>query len=324
MRLSVHHVTKRYRTVTAVDDISLEIQPGKIQALLGPNGAGKSSLVRMLVGLTQPDSGEILVENKGQPLALSYHDFAYLPEDRGLYQDRSILDNLGYIASLRGLKMSDVRTDINDWLARFDLTERKDEPLRQMSKGNQQKVQLIATLLHDPQLVILDEPFSGLDPVNQEHVLTVLNELRDRGKTVVLSAHQMALVERLADTMLLMNQGRSVAQGSLQEIRNTLLPKPVYRVTTDTELALQAWRDVDAIQALQKLNEQQVELTFASDAKMDALWPQLAQRAPISAFAPIQPGLHDLYLDTIRQQNIRQQTTEQHTADHATPSEASQ
>lgn len=319
MRLSVQHVTKRYRTVTAVDDISLDIQPGKIQALLGPNGAGKSSLVRMLVGLTQPDSGEILVENNGQPIRLSYHDFAYLPEDRGLYQDRSILDNLGYIASLRGLKMNDVRGDINDWLARFDLTDRKDEPLRQMSKGNQQKVQLIATLLHDPQLVILDEPFSGLDPVNQEHVLTVLSELRDRGKTVVLSAHQMALVERLADTMLLMNQGRSVAQGSLQEIRNTLLPEPVYRVTTNAEQALQQWRDMDAIQGLQKLNDQQVELTFFSDVAVDALWPQLAQRAPISAFAPIQPGLHDLYLDT-----IRQQTDTQHTADHATPSEAPQ
>ncbi|WP_286824100.1 AAA family ATPase, partial [Idiomarina sp. UBA1919] len=104
------------------------------------------------------------------------------------------------IASLRGLKLSDIRSDIDNWLERFELTDRKDEPLRQMSKGNQQKVQLIATLLHDPQLVILDEPFSGLDPVNQEHVLTVLNELRERGKTVVLSAHQMELVERLADT----------------------------------------------------------------------------------------------------------------------------
>lgn len=208
MRLSVNNITKRYRTVTAVDSISLDIQPGKIQALLGPNGAGKSSLVRMLVGLTHPDEGEIVVENNGQTIDLTYHDFAYLPEDRGLYQDRSILDNLNYIASLRGLKLSDIRGDIDSWLARFELTDRKDEPLRQMSKGNQQKVQLIATLLHDPQLVILDEPFSGLDPVNQEHVLTVLSELRERGKTVVLSAHQMALVERLADTMLLMNKGR--------------------------------------------------------------------------------------------------------------------
>ncbi len=194
MRLSVNKVTKRYRTVTAVDAISLDIQPGKIQALLGPNGAGKSSLVRMLVGLTQPDEGEILVENNGESIELTYHDFAYLPEDRGLYQDRTILDNLNYIASLRGLKLSDIRSDIDSWLERFELTDRKDEPLRQMSKGNQQKVQLIATLLHDPQLVILDEPFSGLDPVNQEHVLTVLNELRERGKTVVLSAHQMELV----------------------------------------------------------------------------------------------------------------------------------
>lgn len=302
MRLSVHNVSKRYRTVTAVDDISLDIQPGKIQALLGPNGAGKSSLVRMLVGLTQPDAGEIRVENNGASIALSYQDFAYLPEDRGLYQDRTILDNLNYIASLRGLKLSDIRSDIDAWLQRFDLTDRKDEPLRQMSKGNQQKVQLIATLLHDPQLVILDEPFSGLDPVNQEHVLTVLNELRERGKTVVLSAHQMELVERLADTMLLMNKGRAVAQGSLQEIRDTLLPEPVYRVTTNAQLALERWQGIAQIKSMRKVNEEQVEITFAAEARIEALWPQLAEQVAIKAFAPIQPGLHDLYLDTIRRQ----------------------
>lgn len=302
MRLSVNNVTKRYRTVTAVDAISLDIQPGKIQALLGPNGAGKSSLVRMLVGLTHPDQGEIVVENNGQTIDLTYHDFAYLPEDRGLYQDRSILDNLNYIASLRGLKLSDIRGDIDSWLERFELTDRKDEPLRQMSKGNQQKVQLIATLLHDPQLVILDEPFSGLDPVNQEHVLTVLSELRERGKTVVLSAHQMALVERLADTMLLMNKGRAVAQGSLQEIRNTLLPEPVYRVTTNAQLAMESWGAVEHIESVRKVNDEQVELTFNKDTDIEQLWPQLAQQVPIKAFAPIQPGLHDLYLDTIRKQ----------------------
>ncbi|MCK7458876.1 ABC transporter ATP-binding protein [Idiomarina aminovorans] len=308
MRLSVNNVSKRYRTVTAVDDISLDIQPGKIQALLGPNGAGKSSLVRMLVGLTQPDEGKILVENNGSSIELSYHDFAYLPEDRGLYQDRSILDNLNYIASLRGLKLSDIRGDIDNWLERFELTDRKDEPLRQMSKGNQQKVQLIATLLHDPQLVILDEPFSGLDPVNQEHVLSVLNELRERGKTVVLSAHQMELVERLADTMLLMDKGRAVAQGSLQEIRDTLLPKAVYRVTTNAQLALENWQEAEQIDSMRKINDQQVEITFSADTRIEQLWPQLAQQVPIKAFAPIQPGLHDLYLDTIRRQ-VSSQTT---------------
>ncbi|WP_417441357.1 ABC transporter ATP-binding protein [Idiomarina sp.] len=311
MRLSVNNVTKRYRTVTAVDAISLDIQPGKIQALLGPNGAGKSSLVRMLVGLTQPDEGEILVENNGESVELTYHDFAYLPEDRGLYQDRTILDNLNYIASLRGLKLSDIRSDIDNWLERFELTDRKDEPLRQMSKGNQQKVQLIATLLHDPQLVILDEPFSGLDPVNQEHVLTVLNELRERGKTVVLSAHQMELVERLADTMLLMNKGRAVAQGSLQEIRNTLLPKPVYRVTTNAQLVLDSWQGVEQIESMRKVSEDQVEITFRADAGIDQLWPQLAQQVSIKAFAPIQPGLHDLYLDTIRRQASDERSSEE-------------
>ena len=183
MNIQITNLTKRYKTVTAVDNISLTVNSGEIYALLGPNGAGKSSLVRMLVGLTQADEGSIEISDASGPRPqLSPEDFAYLPEDRGLYQDRTIVDNLGFIAELRGLDKSLAQQRIDQWLDYFDLTERKKEPMRQLSKGNQQKVQLIATLIHDPDLVILDEPFSGLDPVNQEHVMNVLTDLKQREK----------------------------------------------------------------------------------------------------------------------------------------------
>lgn len=182
MHVEVHNVSKDYATVRAVNQVSLVAKGGEVLALLGPNGAGKSSLVRMMVGLTKPDSGQICYRAEdGQPplVALETTAFGYLPEDRGLYQERTVLDNLRYIARLRGLNKAVAERNTSRWLERFALTDRATEPMRQLSKGNQQKVQLIATLLHDPHVVMLDEPFSGLDPMNQEFVLSVLNELRE-------------------------------------------------------------------------------------------------------------------------------------------------
>lgn len=301
MNITIERISKRYKTVTAVDDISLQVSSGQIYALLGPNGAGKSSLVRMLVGLTEPDQGSIRITDvNDQEIALQPHHFAYLPEDRGLYQDRTIHDNLSYIAKLRGLSASEYLPRIEQWLAHFDLTERQKEPMRQLSKGNQQKVQLIATLLHDPDLVILDEPFSGLDPVNQEHVLKVLNELKQQGKTVLLSAHQMALVERLADTMVLMSQGQALAQGTLEEIRHTLQPQRLFRVTCDACVAQSAWSEVSQIEVLTPISPNEVELTIAEEVNVAELWPQLTELCPIESFGQRKPGLHELYLDTIQ------------------------
>ncbi|RUO45464.1 ABC transporter ATP-binding protein [Idiomarina aquatica] len=300
MNITIDTVTKRYKTVTAVDAISLDVRSGQIYALLGPNGAGKSSLVRMLVGLTQPDSGRIQITDLGgADIQLRPQHFAYLPEDRGLYQDRSILDNLSYVARLRGLEQSVYLPRIDKWLAHFDLTDRKQEPMRQLSKGNQQKVQLISTLLHDPDLVILDEPFSGLDPVNQEHVLKVLSDLKEQGKTVLLSAHQMALVERLADKMLLMSHGKALAQGSLEEIRATLQPQRLYRVHCDAIAAQSAWSDFSEIERLHPIDKNELELTLGADVDASMLWPRLAERCAIESFALRKPGLHELYLDTI-------------------------
>lgn len=210
--LSIQSVEKRYATVLAVDGISLDVAPGEIVALLGPNGAGKSTLLRMLVGITRPDRGRILW-NGSERVGLPPAELGYLPEDRGLYQDVAIQRTLTYFARLRGVAAADAERMATEWLARFELADRAGEKLGAFSKGNQQKVQFAAAVLHRPRFAILDEPFSGLDPLNQELFLDLVRGLRDAGTTVLFSAHQMSLVERLADRVFVMHAGRELLHG---------------------------------------------------------------------------------------------------------------
>lgn len=218
--LSVTGVHKQYATTHAVNDVNFSVEAGEIFALLGPNGAGKTSTVRMLIGLTEPDRGEIRYRSRhGDRQQISADELGYLPEERGLYQDQKIIDVLIYLAQLRGVGRAAARAAAMPWLERFGLADRAKEKVSALSKGNQQKVQLIAALQHQPRMLVLDEPFSGLDPINQEMVLDLLRELRNNGTTILLSAHQMALVERLADRILLMNRGRRVLFGSMTELR---------------------------------------------------------------------------------------------------------
>ena len=183
MYIKVDKVSKHYKEVTAVNGLSFEVQQGEVFALLGPNGAGKSSLVRMLVGFTQADEGKITITVNGeQYTSIPASELGYLPEDRGLYLEKSLAQNLMYFATLRGVDKKTARERIDYWLERYDLLERKNDQLKSLSKGNQQKVQLISAVLHKPQLVLLDEPFSGLDPVNQEKVVSFLRELKSLDK----------------------------------------------------------------------------------------------------------------------------------------------
>ena len=212
-------VEKSFSTVKAVDGLSFEVRPGEIFALLGPNGAGKSTLVRMLLGLIRPDAGEILYglgDPPGQPPRPE--QVGYLPEDRGLYKNIPILRTVTYFGTLRGMDRRAAERAGREWLERLGLSERAGHKLETLSKGNQQKVQFIASILHRPRFAVLDEPFSGLDPLNQAFFLDLLRELADGGTTILLSAHQMELVERVADRVLLMGRGREVLSGSLREI----------------------------------------------------------------------------------------------------------
>ncbi|HEY1377255.1 MAG TPA: ATP-binding cassette domain-containing protein, partial [Gemmataceae bacterium] len=219
--LTVRDVTKTYATVRAVDGVSFAVRPGEIFALLGPNGAGKTSLVRMLLGILDQDAGDIeyRLDADGPVVWPDPSEMGYLPEDRGLYKDIPVLRTLVYFGVLRGMRRSAARAAALDWLGRMGLADRAGVKLDALSKGNQQKVQFISAVLHRPAFAILDEPFSGLDPLNQEMFARFIRGLRDDGMTVLLSAHQMQLVEKLADRVLLMNHGRTVLAGTVDELR---------------------------------------------------------------------------------------------------------
>lgn len=217
IRLKIDRVEKRYATVQAVAGVSLDVAHGESVALLGPNGAGKTTLLRMLVGITRPDSGRILWDGVERD-ALPPLEVGYLPEDRGLYQDVPIQGTLEYFARLRGVNPTDARTRAARWLARFELTDRAGEKLSALSKGNQQKVQFAAAVLHEPRFAILDEPFSGLDPLNQELFLSLVADMRAAGTTILFSAHQMALVERMADRVFVLHRGRELLHGRTADL----------------------------------------------------------------------------------------------------------
>jgi len=215
--LTVSNINKNFGAVKAVEDLSFEVFPGTIYALLGPNGSGKTTTVRMMLDIIRPDSG-IISYNNASDGRLKLAKMGYLPEERGMYPDKSSLDSLIYLGMLRGMKKSQAKQEARKWLKRFDLSDRETDKLQTLSKGNQQKVQLISSILHRPDFAILDEPFSGFDPINQEKLIEIIHELSDDGMTIVLSAHQMDLVERLADEILLLSHGTAVLQGKMKDI----------------------------------------------------------------------------------------------------------
>jgi len=215
--IEVDRAVKRYGAVTAVDEVSFTAQPGAVTALLGPNGAGKTSLLRMIVGLTRPDQGRVAARVDGRAAAPS--DLGYLPEERGLYRDAPVLRTLSFFGRLAGLAAAESDRASQSWLERLGLTDSARAKVGTLSRGNQQKVQLAAAVLHRPTIVILDEPFSGLDPLNQDLFILLVRELCERGATVLLSAHEMSLVERVADRLVLLRGGRIALDDDIGELQ---------------------------------------------------------------------------------------------------------
>src|SRR3982751_156473 len=216
--LRIENVTKRFGDFTAVDDLSFDVRRGRVFGFLGPNGAGKTTTIRMIVGITHPDEGRI--ELFGKQMGPELQDrIGYLPEERGLYKKLKIVDQLKYFAALKDIPSSEADKRIDFWLDRMKLSEWKRKRTTDLSKGMQQKIQFISTVLHDPDLLILDEPFSGLDPVNVEFMIDVLAELRTKDKTIMFSTHQMETAERLCSDILLINKSKKVVGGSLRQVK---------------------------------------------------------------------------------------------------------
>ncbi len=216
--IAVHNITKQYGSFTAVADLSFEVRCGEIFSMLGPNGAGKTTTIRMILDILKPDTGSISI--LGGPISDATKErIGYLPEERGLYRDVPVIDVLAYLGTLKGVSRQDAQKRATEYLERVGLEENIKSKVKELSKGMQQKVQLIATFLHKPDLVIVDEPFSGLDPVNTQLIKDLLYDMKDEGVTIVMSTHQMPQVEEMADRMLMIDHGHAVLYGSVDEVR---------------------------------------------------------------------------------------------------------
>lgn len=218
--LQITNLTKQFKKIKAVDNISFKVQQGDIYGFLGPNGAGKTTSIRMIMGIIKPDNGSIKL-NDSDINTIYRKNLGYLPEDRGLYQKQNLIEILDYFGCLKGLDKKEANNRANLWLERFNLDDQKRRKVEELSKGNQQKIQFIIALLHDPHLIILDEPFTGLDPVNQILLKEVIKEKQEEGKTIIFSTHQMEQVERLCNNICLINKGHILLEGPLSEIRKS-------------------------------------------------------------------------------------------------------
>jgi ABC-2 type transport system ATP-binding protein len=231
MSLIVESITKRFGEVVALDGASFTVEPGRIFGLLGANGAGKTTSMRIVLDILRPDSGSVTW--MGTPnIELPRRTWGYLPEERGLYPRMVVGEQLRFFASLYGVSDADARTIIDDWLDRFRIPDYLDRRVEELSKGNQQKIQFIAAILHDPDVLIMDEPFSGLDPVNVRLLKEAFLAMRDRGKTLIFSTHQMETVEELCESIAIVDRGRVVVSGSVRDVKRAM-GRQVVRLATD-------------------------------------------------------------------------------------------
>lgn len=216
--VEISNLSKRFGETQAVSDVSFAVEPGEIFGLLGPNGAGKTTTIRMMLDIFKPDSGTIRVFGGELDLAKKRR-IGYLPEERGLYKDQKLENTLVYLATLKGLDEKTVRARLNGWLERLDLAAHRQKKVQELSRGMSQKAQIIATLIHEPDLIVIDEPFSGLDPVNARLVKQIFDEQREAGKSIIMSTHQMYQVEALCNRIVLINKGQTVLYGAVNEIK---------------------------------------------------------------------------------------------------------
>lgn len=295
--LRVEGVTKRFGDFTAVDDLSFEVRPGRVFGFLGPNGAGKTTTIRMIVGITAPDSGRIQYGFASAAGGTDFQDrIGYLPEERGLYKKLKVVDQLRYFAALKDVPHTEADKRIDRWLGRMGLSEWKNKKTTDLSKGMQQKIQFISTVLHDPDLLILDEPFSGLDPVNVEFMIDVLSEFRRGDKTVMFSTHQMETAERLCSDILLINKAKKVVSGSLRQVKEMYGKNLIALRCSGGDGILKDASLVRNVTA--HADEMDVELADGADPQM-FLRKLVDADAEITKFEKVEPSLNDIFIDQV-------------------------
>lgn len=292
--LKIENVTKRFGDFTAVDQLNLTIEKGTMYGFLGANGAGKTTTFRMILGLLTPNEGSITWD--GRPINYSTSSIiGYLPEERGLYPKMKVEDQLVFLGQLRGMSKSEAKTAVIHWLDRFEIPQYQTKKVEELSKGNQQKIQVIASLMHQPELLILDEPFSGLDPVNVEMLKKAIIDFRNQGATILFSSHRMDHVEELCEQLSIVNHGKQIVQGSLREVKQSFGRSNV-RIHSDESLTSLA--EVPGVLQMHEMIEGAVFQIEEEAVAQDLL--HAAQRlGPIRQFMIEEPSLQDIFISKV-------------------------
>jgi len=292
--LRIEHVYKSFEDVQAVQDLNLELNQATIFGLLGPNGAGKTTTIRMIMNIIIPDQGTIFILDNTNNQEIR-DKIGYLPEERGLYKKMKIRQLLAFLAEMKGVKPSVSKERINYWLSRFDMIDWIDKKAEELSRGMQQKIQFIATILHDPRLIILDEPFSGLDPINTDLLKSVILELKAQGKTIIFSTHMMDQVEKLCDSICLIDKGRVVLEGDLKAVKKNFRKNNIAIQIDGAEPDLSS---IDHIASFKK-QQDHFEITPDNQNHVQDILKQLIDRTSITRFEIIEPSLHDIFIETV-------------------------
>lgn len=295
--LEARNIIKQYANHRALNDVSIQVPKGKIYGLLGPNGAGKTTLIRIINRITAPDSGEVFLNGRAS-LPSDIYNIGYLPEERGLYKKMKVKEHALFLAELKGLKKHEANQRIDEWFEKFNITSWKDKKVEELSKGMQQKIQFITTVIHNPDLLILDEPFSGFDPVNAELLKKEILELKEKGKTIILSTHNMESVEALCDEITLINKSQVVLQGNVTEIRNKY-KKHVFTVTVsgnDFELP----SGLFSLESKESNSEtSKVRIKKSGQSSNSEILREITNKYEVLSFEEELPSMNEIFIQTV-------------------------
>lgn len=294
MSLQIEDIVKQFGKFTAVDHLSLNIPENEMFGLLGGNGAGKTTTFRMILGLLTPTHGNISWQNQ----TINYQTsrvIGYLPEERGLYPKLKVQDQLVYLGRLRGMEKKEILRELDFWLEKFKVPEYKNKKVEDLSKGNQQKIQFIAAVIHKPKLLILDEPFSGLDPVNVEILKNAVIELKNKGTTILFSSHRMEHVEELCENLCILHKGKAVVKGSLKEVKRSFGKK---NVTIHAEFSLDSLKDFPGVTKFQKVTEG-VRLQVRDESVAKDIFAAVSPRGFLRKFELEEPSLNDIFVEKV-------------------------
>jgi ABC-2 type transport system ATP-binding protein len=294
--LKVTNLVKEYKDVTAVNNISFIVKPGKIFGLLGPNGAGKTTTIRTVLNIIKPTFGEITYNNKAIGPEF-FNIVGYLPEERGLYKKSKVSDVLLYFAALKNLDKHTASNKIDEWLKRLNISEYRNRKIEELSKGNQQKIQFITAVLHDPDILILDEPFSGFDPINQQQIRDLISSFVDSGKYIILSTHQMETAEKMCSEIFLINKGKEVCSGELSEIKKRFGGNNI-KLGFDGDARFLT-NDKRVLHFDHYNNYAEVQLS--DDQHPSDFLKSIVDKLTITHFSVVEPTLNKIFIDVINQ-----------------------